>query len=235
MTPSAHRLRLVVPRYGAEVSGGSELLVRRLARALCDRSWDVEVWTTTAIDEATWSAGFPVGETDDGGVKVRRFPVSRRRPPRLFHQMSRALFRLPPVLRPEAAWLAVQGPYAPDLVRALARDTDRASLFMPYLYHPTIRGMPVAAHPACSSPPPTTSQHCVCAWSDGRWPPPTPSRTPRRSAPYRNRRTRSPRGGPTPWGRWPSTRPLASTGRASAAATAWDATSSRRPHARKGD
>jgi glycosyltransferase involved in cell wall biosynthesis len=61
--------------------------------------------------------------------------------------MIRALFRLPPVLRPEAAWLAVQGPYAPDLVRALARDTDRASLFMPYLYHPTIRGMPVAAHP----------------------------------------------------------------------------------------
>ncbi|MGD0834321.1 MAG: glycosyltransferase family 4 protein [Candidatus Dormibacteria bacterium] len=136
-----------MPRYGAEVGGGSELLIRQLAHALCDRSWDVEVWTTTAIDEATWSPGFPAGDADDGGVRVRRFPVRRRRPPRLFHQMSRVLFRLPPALRPEAAWLALQGPYAPGLVHALAGATDRATVFMPYLYHPTVRGMAVAAHP----------------------------------------------------------------------------------------
>lgn len=147
MSPDPHRLRLVVPRYGAEVSGGSELLMRRLAHALRERSWDVEVWTTTAVDEATWSAGYPAGDTVDTGVRVRRFPVVRRRPPRFFRQMSRAVFRLPAALRPEAAWLAVQGPYAPALVRALRGKADRASVFMPYLYHPIIRGLPAATRP----------------------------------------------------------------------------------------
>jgi glycosyltransferase involved in cell wall biosynthesis len=147
MSPASHRLRLVVPRYGAEVSGGSELLVRRLAHALYMRTWDVEVWTTTAADEATWSAAFPEGDEQDDGVRVRRFAVARRRPPRLFHQMSRIIFRLPSRLRPEVAWLMAQGPYAPGLVRALATKTDRPTVFMPYLYYPTIWGLPAAAHP----------------------------------------------------------------------------------------
>ena len=141
------RLRLVVPRYGPDVSGGSEQLVRRLAHALQTRRWDVEVWTTTAGDETTWSPAFPPGDDLDGAVRVRRFEVVGRRQPRLFHQMSRAMFRLPPVLRPETAWLVSQGPFAPALVRALATGTDRPTLFIPYLYHPTIWGLPAAAHP----------------------------------------------------------------------------------------
>jgi glycosyltransferase involved in cell wall biosynthesis len=143
----SRQLRLVVPRYGLGVSGGSELLVRRLAHALHERRWDVEVWTTTAGDEATWAPAFPPGDELDGGVRVRRFTVVRRRPPRLFHQMSRAVFRLPAALRPETAWLVTQGPFAPDLVRALATEADRPTLFTPYLYHPTIRGLPAAPHP----------------------------------------------------------------------------------------
>ena len=143
----ARRLRLVVPRYGPGVSGGSEQLIRRLAQTLQSRRWDVEVWTTTAGDEATWSPAFPPGDDLDGAVRVRRFEVVGRRQPRLFHQMSRALFRLPPVLRPEAAWLVSQGPFAPALIHALATGTDRPTLFMPYLYHPTIWGLPAAPHP----------------------------------------------------------------------------------------
>jgi glycosyltransferase involved in cell wall biosynthesis len=143
----ARRLRLVVPRYGPGVSGGSEHLIRRLAQTLQSRRWDVEVWTTTAGDEATWSPAFPPGDDLDGAVRVRRFEVVGRRQPRLFHQMSRAVFRLPPVLRPEAAWLVSQGPFAPALIHALATGTDRPTLFMPYLYHPTIWGLPAAPHP----------------------------------------------------------------------------------------
>jgi glycosyltransferase involved in cell wall biosynthesis len=107
----------------------------------------VEVWTTTAGDETTWSPAFPPGDDLDGAVRVRRFEVVGRRQPRLFHQMSRAMFRLPPALRPETAWLVSQGPFAPALVRALATGTDRPTLFIPYLYHPTIWGLPAAAHP----------------------------------------------------------------------------------------
>ena len=141
------RLRLVVPRYGAGVSGGSEQLIRRLAQTLQSRRWDVEVWTTTAGDEATWSPASPPGDDLDGAVRVRRFAVVGRRQPRLFHQVSRALFRLPPALRPETAWLVSQGPFAPALVHALATGADRPTLFTPYLYHPTLWGLPAAPHP----------------------------------------------------------------------------------------
>ena len=141
------RLRLVVPRFGPGVNGGSELLMRRLALTLQRRRWQVEVWTTTAGDEATWTPAFPPGDDIDEGVRVRRFPVLGRRPPELFHQMSRALFRLPPALRFETAWLVTQGPFAPALVRALATGADRPTLFTPYLYHPTIWGLPAAPHP----------------------------------------------------------------------------------------
>jgi len=146
-TPRPRRLRLVVPRYGPGVSGGSELLMRRLAATLQTRRWEVEVWTTTAGDEATWEPAFPPGDDLDGGVRVRRFRVMARRPPQLFHQMSRAMFRLPVALRPETAWLVTQGPFAPALVRALATGADRPTLFIPYLYHPTIWGLPAAPHP----------------------------------------------------------------------------------------
>jgi glycosyltransferase involved in cell wall biosynthesis len=144
---SRRRLRLVVPRYGPDVSGGSEQLIRRLAHTLQSRRWDVEVWTTTAGDETTWTPAFPPGDDLDGAVRVRRFEVMGRRQPRLFHQMSRAMFRLPPGLRPETAWLVSQGPFAPALVRALATGPDRPTLFTPYLYHPTIWGLPAAPHP----------------------------------------------------------------------------------------
>ncbi len=150
MSPAPLRvraIRLVVPRYGAEVSGGSEQLVRRLAHVLAARRWDVEVWTTTAGDEATWAPAFPGGDDVDGLVRVRRFPVLGRRRPAAFHQLSRAVFRLPAPLRPETAWVVTQGPFSPRLVRALAEASDRPTLFIPYLYHPTLWGLPAAPHP----------------------------------------------------------------------------------------
>src|SRR5487761_1526872 len=143
----SRRIRLVVPRYGPEVSGGSERLARRLAHGLQRRRWEVEVWTTTAGDEATWSAAFPTGDDLDGEVRLRRFPVLGRRSPGLFHQLSRGVFRLPSALRPETAWLLAQGPFAPSLVRALATGDDLPTLFLPYLYHPTLWGLPAAPHP----------------------------------------------------------------------------------------
>jgi glycosyltransferase involved in cell wall biosynthesis len=145
--PQVRAVRLVVPRYGPEVSGGSERLVRRLAQVLARRRWDVEVWTTTAADEASWAPAFPAGDDLDGPVRVRRFPILGGRHPAAFHQLSRAVFHLPAALRPETAWVLAQGPFSPSLVRALATAPDRPTLFMPYLYHPTLWGLPAAPHP----------------------------------------------------------------------------------------
>jgi glycosyltransferase involved in cell wall biosynthesis len=140
------RLRIVVPRYGPLVVGGSEGLARRLATALASRDWQVEVWSTTAIDEDTWRGDLPATE-QDGAVSVRRFPLTAHRSPGAFHQASRVFWRLPPRPRPERWWLRGQGPYSPSLIRALATAPAGPTLFTPYLYHPTVYGLPAAPHP----------------------------------------------------------------------------------------
>ena len=144
MAPRA--LRIVVPRFGAGIVGGSEGLARRQAAALAARGWTIEVWSTTAVDEATWAGELAPEERGDGYL-VRRFPVVRRRAPRAFHHASRAFYRLPGRARPESLWLRAQGPYAPSLVAALAGASDTPTLFTPYLYYPTVYGLPAAPHP----------------------------------------------------------------------------------------
>ena len=145
--PDPPRLRIVVPRFAPEIVGGVETHMRSLAATLAARGWQVDVWSTTAVDEATWRGDLPRHAREDNGVSVQRFPLAWRRRPRLFHQASRVLFRLPAALRPEHAWLCAQGPYSPALIRALARAASMPTLFIPYLYHPTVYGLPAAPHP----------------------------------------------------------------------------------------
>ena len=146
------RLRIVTPRYGAEVVGGAERLARMLALDLRGAGWEVEVWTTCALDAATWRNQVPAGQAEDGGVTVRRFPVRMARRPGMFHQLSRGFFRLPPPVRPEGLWLAAQGPWAPTLVAALRTADPVPTLFLPYLYHPTLRGLPAFPGPRVLMP-----------------------------------------------------------------------------------
>jgi glycosyltransferase involved in cell wall biosynthesis len=140
-------LRIVVPRFGEGILGGVEGLTRRLAMALSARAWRVEVWTTNATSEATWESDGGEPDSDPEGVAVRRFRVALTRRPRAFHQGSRIFFRLPARARPESAWIHFQGPYVPTLVDALAVSPAMPTLFAPYLYYPTLRGLPRAPHP----------------------------------------------------------------------------------------
>ncbi len=147
-----HALRIVVPRYGSSVVGGAESAMRQLGHALASRGWRVQVWTTTAIDEATWSDGFSAGVEWDGDIKVHRFPVLLRRRPWLFRQLSHAAYHLPRHLRGEHLWTIAQGPYAPGLIRAMRRAQALPTLFSPYLFHPTLFGLPAAPHPRILCP-----------------------------------------------------------------------------------
>ncbi|TMC48078.1 MAG: glycosyltransferase family 4 protein [Chloroflexi bacterium] len=144
-SPDPDRLRIVVPRYGPRVIGGVETLARQLARSLHGGGWQVEVWTTCAVDAQTWANAGPPGTAEEEGIRVRRFAVRRRRAPAAFRQASRVFFRLPPRLRPERAWIVAQGPYTPGLIAALAAAPASPTLFMPYLYFPTLRGLSAAA------------------------------------------------------------------------------------------
>lgn len=72
------RYAFVVPRYGAEIGGGAETLVRTLAERLVARGTKVEVLATCAKDNRTWNNEFSAGTTVESGVTVHRFPVKER-------------------------------------------------------------------------------------------------------------------------------------------------------------
>ncbi len=71
----------VLPRYGANLGGGAEALVRSLLMklALRDRGASrIEVWTTCAKDHRTWANELAAGSTSEDGLRVHRFPVDER-------------------------------------------------------------------------------------------------------------------------------------------------------------
>jgi glycosyltransferase involved in cell wall biosynthesis len=150
--PVSGALRIVIPRYGASVVGGAERLVRMLALSLVSAGWRVEVFTTCAVDAATWQNELEPGVDVEDGVVVRRFRVRSPRRPELFHLVSRGFFRLPAPVRPEALWVAMQGPWSPSLVRALPLAGRMPALFAPYLYHPTLVGLPAYPGPRLMLP-----------------------------------------------------------------------------------
>jgi glycosyltransferase involved in cell wall biosynthesis len=137
---------LVVQRYGTEVDGGSETLCRQVAERLAN-SASVEVLTTTAVDYLTWKNEFPVGVTELGGVRVRRFPVASRRWVRRFGRLSERLYQTPHTIEDELDWMIRQGPRTPELLDYLkeARARFDAFVFFTYLYYPTYFGLPLVA------------------------------------------------------------------------------------------
>ncbi|MFN2122821.1 MAG: glycosyltransferase family 4 protein [Candidatus Promineifilaceae bacterium] len=69
------RIAFILARYGRSVIGGAEVLARGLVREAVKQDWEVEVWTTCAVDYTTWSNELPSGMAIEEGVPVRRFPV----------------------------------------------------------------------------------------------------------------------------------------------------------------
>lgn len=60
-------------RYGADVAGGAEIVMARMARGLAERGWAVEVLTTTSVDHFAWESAYPEGVSREDGLVVRRF------------------------------------------------------------------------------------------------------------------------------------------------------------------
>ncbi|HEY3218762.1 MAG TPA: glycosyltransferase family 4 protein [Candidatus Limnocylindria bacterium] len=104
----------------------------------------VEVATTTALDYWTWANHFPAGATEVDGLAVRRFPVAKGRSPD-FKALETHVLTQAHTLADEQAWLAAQGPHAPELLDHLhdhGRDYD-AVLFYTYIYEPTAAGLAI--------------------------------------------------------------------------------------------
>ncbi len=149
------KIAYVVPRYGVEVLGGAEQAVRLYAEHLAARpGWEVEVLTTTALDSTTWAHSYPAGDTLEAGVAVRRIRARAGRDAD-FDALSGSILADPASVSDTDAerWFRSQGPWAPELVDATADSDAHVVAFSPYLYYPTVAGLPRVAersllHPA---------------------------------------------------------------------------------------
>jgi O-antigen biosynthesis protein len=74
---NATKIGFVIPRYGLEVVGGAERLVRGMAEELHTRGHAVEVLTTCTDAIPEWRNHYPPGETAINGVPVRRFLIDQ--------------------------------------------------------------------------------------------------------------------------------------------------------------
>ena len=176
--PGAHRtvprrFTFVVVRYGEGILGGAEAHCRAVVERLAAQGHDVRVLTTTATSYKSWRNALSVGEERVAGIPVRRFAT---RIPRLtpfddalkwavtlgregaggLAQLRRFDAAKPDAqalhLALERAWIAAQGPVAPDLIDAIARTDTDAFVFFGYLYYPTIWGVPRVAERAVIAP-----------------------------------------------------------------------------------
>lgn len=146
------RIAFVVQRYG-EVTGGAEKLAHEVARRMKDH-WQLTVLTTCSRDHLTWENEFPAGESDDGGIRIVRFPTLRGRSMRKFNGLSSRLFREPSERMREEHWIWEQGPQVPELLQHLSEHSDAYDgfVFFTYLYLPTAWGLPLVAKRALLVP-----------------------------------------------------------------------------------
>lgn len=137
------KIAIVNQRYGLEVNGGSEYYTRLIAEHL-KKYYDVEILTTTALDYDTWENHYPRGSGEINGVKVRRFPVKKKRNMFRFRIVSKVTRILSKAgIHLDQWWICEQGPNAPALIQYIreCRDSYDAFIFVTYLYYTTAKGL----------------------------------------------------------------------------------------------
>lgn len=148
------KVAFVTPRYGVEVMGGAESGARQLAEHLvaeCD--WQVEVFSTCALDHITWDDVLRPGDSVLNGVTVHRFASASGRAPEFYELDGR--LRMAPAeasLEQSRRWVELNGPVTPDLVAAVGASDAEVIAFYPYLYYPTVMGMEATAAPRVLHP-----------------------------------------------------------------------------------
>jgi glycosyltransferase involved in cell wall biosynthesis len=154
------RVAFTTPRYGLEVMGGAETAARQLAEhlvSLC--GWEVEVYTTCALDHLTWDDVLPAGDSELNGVTVHRFASAAGRDYDFYGLDGRLRVAPTEATRREAnRWVDLNGPLVPELVDAIAAADADVVAFYPYLHYPVVRGIarcpvPSVLHPAAHDEP----------------------------------------------------------------------------------
>ncbi|MDL2356608.1 MAG: glycosyltransferase family 4 protein [Pseudomonadota bacterium] len=165
MPAPAKRIAMIVQRYGADVNGGAEVMARMIAEKLAAH-YDVTVLTSCALDYHTWKPVLAPGDSEEGGVHVKRFTNLERASRRVQaahnrkldgRTLGRKVFRwlkepgwwnalFPPkqiTYQDNVDWLQAQGPCVPELVGYLRHNKEEyaAFIFFTALYYPTAMGI----------------------------------------------------------------------------------------------
>ena len=127
------KLAFVIQRYGLEVNGGAELHCRWLAERLARRH-QVEVFATRALDYLEWRNHYPKGTEVVNGIPVHRSSVKRTRNARVFASLSNVCFHEAHTREEEIAWVRENGPYSPELVKAVTAERGRFDRIFFYCY-----------------------------------------------------------------------------------------------------
>jgi glycosyltransferase involved in cell wall biosynthesis len=163
-TTELARIAIVTPWFGADLRGGVEQQTWQLAHHLTQRGHAVDVLTTRCASfHDDWSRnGLRGGVEHHGLLTIRRFRTAHR-DRRAFERVNAILLSLrPEALRPSVSPLGEddarvfeeQNINSPALYAYLTAEghTYTQILFMPYLYGPTLLGLPLVAERAYLQP-----------------------------------------------------------------------------------
>jgi glycosyltransferase involved in cell wall biosynthesis len=97
----SRKIALVSFRYGADLAGGAEASLRKIAAAMTEAGCAVEVFATCTRGESTWADELPEGTTRVDGVPVHRFRLDAHDRPRHLEAV-RAVWQAGGRVAPEA-------------------------------------------------------------------------------------------------------------------------------------
>jgi glycosyltransferase involved in cell wall biosynthesis len=154
------RIGFVVPRYGPRIAGGAEVAARLLAEHLAELDGvDCEVFTTAALDAATWANEVPAGTAVEHGVTVHRFASASGRGADFARWDAQVRGGASSMSVADATtWLEQLGPVCPDAVDAAEASNCDVVTIGPYMYHPIVTaaarlGRRAVLHPATHDEP----------------------------------------------------------------------------------
>jgi glycosyltransferase involved in cell wall biosynthesis len=148
------RIAFVTTRYGADIVGGAEAVVRDTAIGLARRGWEVQVLATCATNPYTWANELPEGLQEDSGLLVRRFANILSTSASEEHRVhGNIYYGQSTTIDEQVTWLNALF-RSPGMFDALLRERDDfdAFVFAPYLFWNTTVCMPLVADRAVVMP-----------------------------------------------------------------------------------
>jgi len=127
------KIGIIIQRYGTEINGGAEYHARLIAEKL-SKYFEIEVFTSTALDYITWEHHYPEGQEIVNDIKVNRFKVEKERKPEIFGKIQYNIFNKEHTFEDEIEWLEQEGPFIPNLIEKLENRDDEFDFFIFFSY-----------------------------------------------------------------------------------------------------